>query len=146
MSLDIYEQQEVTTGAKQITSWVVDQTGRCLFCLLVLSHMDEVSSCPVGVYVCSFARVCIVHPSPQLETTTSCVVVGDNGNKTRLPPELTDPTSASWMFTCYAARPTKQTQVIVMIMLWEIRKQEDGGNMKSIWTRYLEYSSVCYGN
>lgn len=32
-----------------------------------------------------FVFVCTVHPPPQLESTTSCVGVGDNGNMTGFP-------------------------------------------------------------
>lgn len=86
MRLDIYEQQEVATGAKQITSSVVGKIFAYWFCLTWMrSPMSCL--CSLSVCVCSlFVCVCIVHPPPQLESTTSCVVVRDNENRTRLPP------------------------------------------------------------
>lgn len=57
MSLDIYhEQEEAAPGAKQIMSSVVDRIGRGIFCLLVLSHMDEVN-CVLSV---QFQRLCLL--------------------------------------------------------------------------------------
>lgn len=59
--------------------------------------------------VCLFICLCltIVHPAPQLETATSCVVAADVA---RLLPALLAPTSASYNFTCTAVTQTVTQQ------------------------------------
>lgn len=155
MRLDIYEQQEAATGAKQITSSKVGWMGRQLFCLLVFVSHGWGHQCPVSALCSLFVCMCARHPcsSPIWTTTTSCVVVRNNGNMTSLPPQRTAPTSAPWILTRYAVRHLVM-MMMMMIHIWRIYLHH---YWDSKWTKgkkalssmkcpTLPVSSVCFSN
>lgn len=117
----MYVQQEAASCANHILCGRPNGASSLLFGFVSRGWGHLCSVCAVWqcVFVHLFVRVCmhvcvsIVHPSPQLETTTSCVVAVDNGNMVRLPPALLAPTSASYNFTCLSTNTNSHTVMLV---------------------------------